>query len=167
MRDIIKGLLRVLPGYKGYEEKEKRRESDKILRTHLAQQFSTERDTITRLIQRAVDSGNLEYIARLEENIQILNRFIARLESAPRGYASWFSEAQINESDLDQLYEFDARLADSIPLLREQITHVEKQLQAGEEVDEAVNTLRDFMDGLNRQLDARQEFVALGKRPSE
>jgi hypothetical protein len=166
MREAIKRILEIVPGYEGYEAKEKRRDADKTLRTTLARQFTSEQQAITRLTQKAVDSGQFACLDRIEDISQQLGFFIARLESAPRGYSGWFDEAQIDEADLDQIYEFDARLADSIPLLREHIEYVEKEFRSGEQFDEALDELSSFINGLNSQFDARQEFVTLGKRAS-
>lgn len=164
MSDIIKSVLRIIPGYKGYEERENRRDADKTLRTNLATQYRRERQAITRIAQKAVDSGKLDYLDRIEEAGQTLDRFIARLETAPRGYAGWFDQVQIDEADLDMIYEFDAKLVDSIPLLTEQIAHAAKALQPEGDMDEALDALYDFVDGLNAQFDARQEFLARGKQ---
>lgn len=166
MRDTIQNILRAIPGYEGYEAKEKRRDADKVLRTNLAQQYRNEQAALTRLAQKAVDKGRLEYLDRMEEINQSFGHFIARLESAPRGYASWFSDARIEEADLDQIYEFDAKLVDSIPLLQEQITYVQTAYTSGENLEEALDELERFLDGLHTQFNARQEFVAIGKRPS-
>lgn len=165
MRETIKKILLALPGYKGYEEQEHRHESDKVLRMHLAQQYSRERDALTRLTQKAVDMGRLEHLAQIEEIIQMLNRFIGRLESAPRGYTSWFSAVQITPADLDRIYEFDTQMADNIPLLQEQIGYAEQQLKSGEAFGEALDELKSFVDGLNTQYDARQDFLAPGNQP--
>lgn len=165
MRNTIKDILRMLPGYEGYENRENRRDADKTLRMNLARLYKGERETLTRVAQKAVDRGQFDHLDRLEELGQALDQFIARLESVPRGYASWFDQVTIDETDLDQIYEFDARLADSVPLLREQLEYVEKAFNTSDQVDDSLDSLRTFVSGLNRQLDERQEFVALGKRP--
>jgi hypothetical protein len=166
MRDTIKDILRIIPGYEGYEAKENRRDADHTLRTTLARKFTEEQQTITQLTKKAVDHARFEYLDRIEEINQALGHFIARLETAPRGYAGWFSEAKIEEADLDQIYEFDAKLADSLPLLREHVGYVEKEFRDGIEIDEALNELEAFVNGLHDQFNAREEFVARGKRPS-
>ncbi len=165
MRETIKDLLRAIPGYSGYESKENRRDADKVLRTNLAMQYQSEVQALTRLAEKALENGKLGQVERIEGVTQDLNRFIARLESAPRGYAGWFSEVSIDEADLDQIYEFDARLADNVPLLREQIAFTHRQI-SGSEADfaEALEGLRAFVDGLHGQFDERQEFLARGKQ---
>lgn len=164
MRETIKDILRLIPGYAGYESRESRRDADKTLRTNLATEYRRERQSITRLAQNAADGAGLEHLDRIENISQTLDRFIARLETAPRGYASWFDESQIDEADLDMIYEFDAKLTDNIPLLREQIDHAHNALNSGGDVVEALNALYDFVDGLNAQFDARQAFLTRGKQ---
>lgn len=166
MRETIKNLLHLIPGYHGYEAREQRRDADKGLRMHLAQRYRSEREALTRLTRSAVDAGAFGFLERLEDITQALDRFIARLESAPRGYAGWFSEARLDETHLDRLYEWDARMADHLPILHDQIGAVERQMAAGgaeNDMDEALNHLRALVDGLHTQLDAREELLASGK----
>jgi hypothetical protein len=166
MEDTLKRILRIIPGYKGYEAKENRRDADHTLRTTLAREFTAEQQTITNLTKKAVDHGRFDYLDRLEEINQSLGHFIARLESAPRGYAGWFNEVKIEETDLDQIYAFDAKLADSLPLLREYIGHVQKEFTDGINLDEAMDELAAFVGGLHIQFNAREAFVLRGKQPA-
>lgn len=159
----LEDLMQLVPGYAGYRAKEQRRDADKRLRTHLAQQFKGEQQALLRLAQQVAARGRLEYSDDIEAINQTLGYFIARLETAPRGYSGWFDDVHITETDLDQLYEFDAQLADSLPLLREQIGFVATTLDADEGIAEALATLHTFVDDLNRQFDTRQAFVNLGK----
>lgn len=170
LEQTIQNLLQRIPGYTGYAALEQRRDADKTLRMYLAQQYRAERQSLTRLGQQAVAAGRLDVVEQLQRIGQLLDLFIGRLETAPRGYAGWFSEVSIDEADLDRIYQFDAKLADSVPLLRERIGYVAAQVTAGEGagegVAEALSALRDFVDGLNRQFDAREELLVSGKRPA-
>lgn len=163
----IKDLLHKIPGYTGYAAKEERREADKRLRMHLAQQFRAERESLTRLSQQVISAGRLDLTDPLKRISQSLDYFIGQLETAPRGYAGWFDQVQIEEVDLDQIYHLDTKLADSVPLLREQIAYVSSQVSEGEGIDEALTSLRDFVEKLNQHFNARQEFLAAGKRPTD
>jgi hypothetical protein len=162
----IKNLLHKIPGYTGYEAREQRRDADERLRAELARQYRAEREALTRLGQQAVSSGRLDVTERLKRISQTLDRFIGRLETALTGYAGWFEHVTIDVPDLEQIYQFDAKLADSVPLLQEHIGHVSTQMSEGEGIDEALTALRNFVDNLNTQFDARQEFLVRGKRPA-
>lgn len=162
MEETLRNLMRMIPGYKGYESREDRREADRVLRTNLAQQFRSEQQTITQLSKKALDRGGLQHMNALEEVNRGLYRYISRLESAPLGYTGLMSKTKIDEAELNQIYEFDAKLADSVPLLREQIAYAEKQLGT-DSFGEAVAALQTFVESLNVQFDERLQFVAAGK----
>ncbi len=166
LRDRLQALAYQIPGYAGYRAKEQRRDTDKLLRTHLAQQYTGVRQALTRLAQRVASSGRIAYSARIEQIDQALGLFITRLQTAPRGYAGWFSTVKIDEYDLDQIYAFDAGLANGLSPLRERVTFAESAFatEKGEGFDNALTELQNFVDGLNAQFDARQAFVTLGKR---
>lgn len=167
MEETIKNLLRMLPGYRGYEAQESRREADQALRIHLTQQYRHEQQALTRLSQRMIVAARLKDAEQIAHINQVLDRFVARLETAPYGYAGWFEHGTIDEHELDQLYLFDAKLADSVPLLREQVTYVESQINVGGEFEEALASLRRFADDLHAYLDARQALLASGKQPTQ
>lgn len=165
MQETLQKLFRLLPGYKGYEAMEHRRDADKILRTQLAGQFREQQETLTRLSQRLVTGGGLRYMDRVDRVSKGLDRFIIKLETAPRGYAGWFEAMKIDVNDLDQLYQFDLHLAERVPLLEEQLTHLETQIAEQGDVDEAITALHGFVDDLNKQLNAREQYTSEGKRP--
>jgi len=159
----LSGLIRLIPGYAGYRTREDRRDADKHVRMHLARQYAAERENLTSLAQQLVANRRLDLVGQLEPIEQMLNRFISRLEYAPRGYAGWFNANRLNETDLDKLYEFDAKLADGIPLLREQIGFVAAECTADADCNEALTTLRNFVDNLNTEFDTRQTFLVANK----
>lgn len=165
MEQWIHNLQRMLPGYKGYEARETRRDADKMLRVQIAKQFRDQQGNLNRLIQDMTKGGGLRYLDDLDRVSTGIDRFVVKLETAPRGYAGWFEVITIDETDLDLLYQFDLRLADSVGLLAERITFVQSQLNEAGDVGAAIADLQSFMDDLNRQLDARTAFTAEGKRP--
>src|SRR5437899_357096 len=114
MQQTIQNIQQQIPGYAGYQSQERRRDADKVLRERLANQYDAQRDRLNRVMQEATRSGQLASVADLEGANQQLQRFIARLQTAPRGYAGWFDAAQIQEADLDQLYQFDSSLAGGV-----------------------------------------------------
>ncbi len=166
MQQTIQNIAQQIPGYAGYQSKERRRDADKVLRERLANQFEAQRDQLTRLIQDATRAGQLDYATDLERANQQLQRAVTRLRTAPRGYAGWFDAAQIQEADLDQLYQFDASLASGVEQVRAALDAVGQALKAKAGVDDAIANLGDVLGNLNTRLDSREEFVALGKRPA-
>ncbi len=162
LQQQIAEIARQIPGYAGYQAKERRRDADKLVRTQLAAKYEVQRTRLTRLQQQAA----LEYADKLERLDQKLQRFIARLKTAPRGYAGWFDAAQITESDLDQLTQFDSTLTDGVALLKTQLDQIAAAMKTKKGLDSAVSACADALDTLNDQFDQREQFVAMGKKPS-
>lgn len=166
IKQSVTSIANAIPGYSGYKSKEQRRDADRILRERLTNQYSSQRDRLTRIQQDAVRSGQLGVVSDLEGAQQQLSRFISRLRVAPTGYAGWFDAAQIQEADLDLIYQFDASLASGVDELSAALDRMQTAVRSKENVSDASYALRDLLDLLNQRLDAREEFVARGKRPA-
>lgn len=166
MQQTIQSIAQQVPGYAGYQSKERRRDADRVLRERLSSQYDTQHDRLTHIMQEVTRSAELGYVADLEHANQQLQRFIARLKTAPRGYAGWFDAAQIQETDLDQLYQFDSSLAAGVDGLASALEAVSTAIKTKNGVPGKIDALSDAVVELNARLDAREEFVALGKRPS-
>jgi hypothetical protein len=162
----LQDIARIIPGYAGYIDREKRRDTDKLFRDQLARQFGSEQDGLTRLAQQVAASGKLEFSGKIETIQQGLNRFIARLQVAPRGYVGWWNVAQIKKEDLDALYQFDAGLAAGVKQLHDAVAQASAALKT-DGFGSALDSLRDLADNLNKQFDARADFTAQGKRPAD
>ncbi|MGB8646590.1 MAG: DUF4178 domain-containing protein [Anaerolineae bacterium] len=165
-QQTIRSLANVIPGYAGYQAKESRRDADKTLRDQLASQYEAQRDRITRLTQQATTSDLFQYLTALERANQQLQRVIARLRTAPRGYAGWFDAAQIKENDLDQIYQFDSALASGVEQLSTALDHLTVAIRNNDAIPNQLAALTDVTAGLNTRLDAREQYLAMGKLPA-
>lgn len=166
MQQTIQNLAQIIPGYAGYQAKERRRDADKILRERLATQFDGQRDRLIRVTQQATTADLFQYLADLERANQQLQRLITRLRTAPRGYAGWFDAAQIQEADLDQLYKFDTSLAAGVDKLSIALDNLVVAIRSNDAIPSQLAALSDVTAELNQRMDAREEFLALGKRPA-
>lgn len=165
-QQAIQNIAAQIPGYAGYQAKERRRDADKVLRDQLARQYETQRDHLIRIMQDLTRGGQIDRVDDLDRANQQLQRLITRLKTAPRGYAGWFDAGQIQEADLDQLYQFDSALASHIEKFQVALEAVASAFKNKEGVDDSIATLTDTLDAANAQFNAREEFVALGKRPA-
>jgi len=86
MDDLQRRILEIalqIPGYLGYEAKERRRDMDMYTRGRLRAQYDELHTTLARIRQKAL----MAHAVELENLDQKLLRFIARMQTAPRGYA--------------------------------------------------------------------------------
>ncbi|HTY09377.1 MAG TPA: hypothetical protein VMF29_09465, partial [Candidatus Edwardsbacteria bacterium] len=106
-RTFIEKMMRVLPGYSGYADKEARRNTDKVLRTHLAgqlQEAKTAFDAFTSSLSNQPDS--LDLMAPAGSIAKLFEKVIDRLKFADYGYAGFFDSPRVQEPELDALYQF-------------------------------------------------------------
>ena len=124
----IMEIAQQIPDYVGYQEKERRRDANELVRRQLAAKYDEQRARLARLQRQAP----LDSIVALENLDQKLLRLIARFRTATGGYAGWFDAAQIVESDLDQLTQFDSSLAGGVDELKKKLDAIGRRSEIQE-----------------------------------
>jgi hypothetical protein len=94
--DPFKKILNYIPGFKGYMERQARRDSDAILRKTIADRFEEQWGRVSALQREFISQGEISYIDDLEAAAIKLRTFADRVRRATRGYSG--------------LYEYDATM---------------------------------------------------------
>ena len=155
----LEQLVAKIPGYKGYKEKEMRREADKLLREHLARQFEEQRQRIPDLQKQLISSGQFGFLDDLESGVMKLQYLIDRLKTASYGYAGFFDAVKVKEEQLDALYDFDNALMDEVPRVAAGINSVSEALAAKEGTAEAITDLVSTIQSVNDTFNRRQDVI--------
>jgi hypothetical protein len=160
--DIFKKIASKIPGFKGYIERQNRRDSDKLLRDTIYRRFRELEGRISDLQVEFINQGEIKYTDDLERAALRLRTFADRVRTAPRGYSSLFEAVKINEEELAQLYEFDAALMDK----SEEVGRAIDNIQASVGTDglpAAIRNLQTLSKDCVKTYERRQEVVALSK----
>jgi hypothetical protein len=155
----LEQLVVKIPGYKGYKEKEMRREADKLLREQLARQFEEQRRRIPDLQKQLISSGQIGFLDDLESGGMKLQILIDRLKTASYGYAGFFDAIKVKEKQLDALYDFDNALIDDVPRVADGINKVSEVIAAKEGAAEAIADLVSTIQGVNDTFSKRQDVI--------
>jgi hypothetical protein len=155
----LESLIKKIPGYKGYKEKELRREADKLLRNQIAQQLADQRRRLVELQNRAISQAQIEFLDDLERAAAKLQLLIDRVKTASYGYAGLFDALKVKEEQLDLLYEFDSRMLASVEVIAADVDRVESAIAAREGVDEAIAELIETAEQANRTFGHRHEAI--------
>jgi hypothetical protein len=105
--DPFKKLLSYVPGFKGYIERQNRRDADKILRETVARRFDQLWGRASNLQVELVNSGKIQFVDDMEKATLVLRTFIDKISTAARGYSGLFDAVKINEKELEAIYQFD------------------------------------------------------------
>jgi hypothetical protein len=110
--DIIRKILRKVPGFGGYVERSSRRAADKMLREAVANRFEEQWKRISGIQRDLISQGGIDYIQTLEAGAIKLRQFIDRIRTASYGYSAFFEATKVNEEELAQVYQYDLAMLD-------------------------------------------------------
>ena len=113
-QNALERLMNLLPGFKGYREKELRRDTDRILRDHLAARLDLQKKALNEAAAAATRAGGLDTINDIETARKRLDRVSNRIRYADRGYAPLFAVLKVDQAALSRVYDFDVALLDGV-----------------------------------------------------
>ena len=127
-QDPFKRLGSLIPGFKGYIERQNRREADKLLRDTVARRFDEQWQRTSQIQVEMVNSGMIQYVDDIERAALKLRTFIDKISTAPRGYSGLFDAVKINEKELEAIYQYDAAFFDLAEQVGRALDNVEASL---------------------------------------
>jgi hypothetical protein len=151
-QNFLEKIASAIPGFKGYREKERRREADRMRREHMAVRLEGAKKELDTLSANASRVGELDAINDIETARKRLDKVAARIRYADRGYAGFFDAVKIDEAVLDRVYQFDVAL----------LVGVEEARDAAQAAGAAAGGVGPALQGFIGRLDALDE--ALGER---
>jgi hypothetical protein len=150
-----------LPGFRGYKEKELRRESDKLLRNHIYMKLTHAKDDLRNIFQRIADRRYLDVLPDMDRLTAKLDRISEKINHASYGYSGFFDVVKVKEDALDRMIAFDNSLIDDVNNLAAAIDAFKAQLVAGDynNLKDKVQTVTDNLEALESEFDKRQEVI--------
>ncbi len=139
-----------VPGYRGYKDKELRREADKLERRYLAERLEGARGALQKVQRDLSRQASLDLLGLIDNVARKLGTIRDRVEFADYGYAGLFDTTKVGEETLAELHRFDVEL-------QERVQGVET-LAAALSADSP--SLRVDMDLLEERIDAFAAYFA-------
>jgi hypothetical protein len=107
---LLERIMLIVPGFRGYQLREQRREADKIVRDYIYRSLELSRDDSTRCLQLLSDNKATELIEPMNRLTAKLDRIAERINHASYGYSGFFDSIKIEEPELDQMLTYDTQL---------------------------------------------------------
>jgi hypothetical protein len=144
--DRAETWLARIPGIGTYRERERRRETDKQFREHLASLLQQARDSIKRVSRDLSKSGRLGCLGDLDHLSSSIQQMADTIRYASYGFGGIFDlKRKIREEELDHLYAFDISLLDEIEGIQSKIA----ELKADSEEEVLVMEIREAQGLVN------------------
>jgi len=135
--NILDKIGSLIPGYRGYIEREGRRNCDRALREKVSEDLSIFEKVIVREINNAINKSEMDKMRRLESERKDVNTLLSKIRYAPYGASSFFSDQQIKEEELMTIYQYDLDLAESVDRL--------VSIDLSESISETINNIEDIL----------------------
>lgn len=155
----LEKIKRYIPGYDGYVNRDNSRELDTQLRSKLADGLEENKTKLKNIILQLSEDGKLMETSGLDKLEKKNENAIARFKSAARGYSGLFDVTKINESKLNQLYEFDYNMFSYVENLNNSFSDLESKAKAKEDLKNYIHQLSQTLDDLLKKFDERENIL--------
>jgi hypothetical protein len=164
----VKGQMRLseriaafLPGFRGYREKELRRESDRLIRNHLNLKLSTAKTDLRTISQKLADRRYLDVMTDMDRLLAKMDRVVEKVNHASYGYSGFFDAVKVKELNLDRMIDFDNKLIDNVTLLSTEIDDFKAEIASGvtANLKTRVQAVTDKLESLEDTFDKRGEVI--------
>jgi hypothetical protein len=154
-------IVAAIPGFRGYKEKELRRESDKLIRNHLYLKLSKSKNDLKAVFQKLSDRRYFDVLTDMDRLMAKVDRVAAKVNHASYGYAGFFNIVKVKEENLDRMIAFDSKLVDAAEGLAAYVDVFKAEIAKGETKNskERIQNITDKIDAFEETFDKRQEVI--------
>ncbi|MGE5575538.1 MAG: hypothetical protein ACM3UL_05325 [Ignavibacteria bacterium] len=154
-------IAAALPGFRGYKEKELRRESDKLIRNNLYLKLSKDKDNIKSISQKIADKRYMDVLTDIDRLNAKMDRIAEKVNHASYGYAGFYDVVKIKEENLDRMITFDNQLLDEVNALTSSIEDLKTQLLSNNfaNLKDKIQTITDKFELLEDTFDKREQVI--------
>ncbi|MCO5215094.1 MAG: hypothetical protein M9950_02925 [Thermomicrobiales bacterium] len=154
--NILTSTLNRVPGYKGYRDKEDRRDEDKRVREAVADAIVSSIDRLTAYNATLAAARSFDALTKLEAEVGQIRLLADRIRHATYGYGGIFTEDSVDANALEQLRLFDAALLREADGLAAAVDSVTSTTPPG---DEAMAALTGERNRLTTLFNGRSSVV--------
>lgn len=158
----VQNLLAKIPGYRGYREKEDRRDADRRVREHVANAFARQAERVERVARQLAEQRRIQDVGVVDELARAIRHLIDRIMTATYGYGGLFSDRNVDEVALDQLRRFDESLLQGAQELEAPVAALEQAAQASGDLTQPARAGTAVVQAMLERLSARAEVIETG-----
>jgi hypothetical protein len=154
--NIFEKIGSFIPGYRGYAQKERRRDTDKLLRLEIAKHIDLMKEILNDVIRQQADRKEMNIIKDLDRLKRNLDITANQIRHASCGESGLFDVVQVYTSDLDKLYQFDLGIKDDA----EQLAQMIKKMLDTENIKQDCEEIVTILSALSEKVTNRDKVIA-------
>jgi hypothetical protein len=159
-RNLLERLGAKIPGYRGFQDRELRRDVDKLQREHLAAEVGRLKAQLANRARDYTDAGQLGPLAAFGRLDRQLDGLQQTIRFSDYGASGLFDPVKIGEPQLAQLYAFDLGIVDDLAAVEQALAAVPApgggEATAAPELDK----VRDLVRALDDKWRQRRQVIS-------
>jgi hypothetical protein len=156
-RNVLEKLGEKIPGYRGFQDRELRRDVDRLLREHLASEVGRLKSALRDRARGYTDAGKIGALTGFDRLDRQLDGLSQAVRFSDYGATGLFDPVKIGEAELQRLYEFDLSVVDDLAQLEAGIAAV--PAPGGEDPAPALDRLQQSVRALDDQWKQRKQVI--------
>lgn len=156
-RNVLERLGEKIPGYRGFQDRELRRDVDRLLREHLASEVGRLKAALRDRARGYTDAGKIGALTGFDRLDRQLDGLSQAVRFSDYGATGLFDPVKIGEAELQRLYDFDLSLVDDLAQLEAGIAAV--PAPGGEDPAPALDHLQQEVRALDDQWKQRKQVI--------
>lgn len=117
-RNMLERLGDKIPGFRGFQDRELRRDVDKLQREHIAGEIGRLKTGLRDKARAYTDAGQIALLGPFDRLDRQLDGLSQSVRFADYGASGLFDAVKIGEAELSRLYEFDLSLLEDLAALK-------------------------------------------------
>jgi hypothetical protein len=146
--NILDKIGAIIPGYNGYANREEKRNDDKKLRVEISRIINQSEILIEKYQHQLIKKGDISLCQEWEVARKSLNTLFTKVKNTSYGESSFFSENQIKDIELDEIYRLDCEMVEGVHLI---LKTAENDITEVMSKDIILNELKEIENILNQR----------------
>ena len=156
-RNWLERLGDKIPGYRGFQDRELRRDVDRLLREHLASELGRLKAALRDRARSYTDAGKIGSLSSFDRLDRQLDGLSQAVRFSDYGATGLFDPVKIGEAELARIYEFDQSVVDDLEQLEREI--VALPAPGGEAPGAALDRLLQEVRALDDKWRQREQVI--------
>ena len=120
-RNVLEKLGEKIPGYRGFQDRELRRDVDRLQREHMAGELGRLKAALRDCARGYTDAGKIGVLSGFDRLDRQLDGLSQAIRFSDYGATGLFDPVKIGEPELQRLYEFDLSVVDDLAQIEGEI----------------------------------------------
>jgi len=155
----LKKLQLIIPGLRGYRQKEDIRVSDELLRNQMADKLDHAKVNLETLRQQIVAANDYTNLTSLGSLIWKIQGTSGEIRHAAQGYSGWVAAVTINEDKLNKLYDYDYAFVSAVIQLDTDTAGAKYDPTSPNSIQATINTLTQSVQDIKQKWSTRMEAI--------